>query len=295
VCKALGITPGALAEAARGADRALLSLALAYSVLHHVFLGADKQNRVFTALGLFPGFWGVLRARLGSGPLRAFLPVDAGELVAALFYWRAQDIPVETAVGAVVYDRGLNLLGSLFWLGAGLLTLGGGNALPPGAGWMLAGMGYAVFFALPQPPRALLALARRLGPRAGKRAENALGPFLVLGARQKLLLLAYGVVFQARPLLVAWMLFAATGIPVPPDSFVAGVSLALLAGHAPTPAGTGPREAAFVLIFAGAAPAPVLLATGLALTLTVHVVPMAVGAPWTPWLLRRMAEGKRGD
>ncbi|MFP4476426.1 MAG: lysylphosphatidylglycerol synthase domain-containing protein [Desulfatibacillaceae bacterium] len=285
---ALNISVPELAALWKGADKTVLLATLLYSVVHHVFLGADKLYRVFRSMGLSPAYADVLRLRLGAGPFRALLPVDTGELVHALFFWRTRETSLDRAAGAVVFDRGLNLQGSTFWLVAGLLMLGSSSPAGWAAACLVAGGVYAAFFWAVPAQRLLIRAAGRLHTRLGRIAEGILSPFTASRASHKLLFLAYGIVFQARPLIVAWLLFAAFGVSVPAHVFVAFTSLAVFAGHVPTSAGMGPREAAFVLLFADYAPAPALFAVGLSLTLFVHVIPMACGAPWAWWLFERI-------
>ena len=293
VWKAAGLSPDKLAAAFSSADFRLLALTLALSVLWHVFFGADKLWRVLKALGIEVSFRRVLFWRLGSGPLRAVLPVDAGEIFDVVFLWREKNTQVSAAAGAVAFESGLNLIGASFWLAVGLVLSGAPSAFSGGAAVGFLGLFFALFFFATPVHAALVHLAEKLSGRLGRFAAGVLGPFARASAGRKLFFAAYGIVFQIRPLLVCWLLFRAFGYSPDPAGLITAASLAFFAGHAPSASGLGPREAAVMVFFAGYAPPAVLFSVGFSLTLFVHIIPMLAGAPWALWFLGRLWGGKK--
>ncbi|MBI5844405.1 MAG: flippase-like domain-containing protein [Deltaproteobacteria bacterium] len=286
--RAAGLRPEEIRAAFRSADTGLLFGVLAASVAWHVFMGADKMYRVLKSLGLFVPFREILKWRLGSGPMRVILPVDSGEVFDVLYLWRGRGEGADTAAGAVAFESGLNLIGASFWLGFGLVLTGAPQGFSRVVAAVSFGLLYAVFFFSTPLHQRLIKSARDFRPSFGRVASAVLGPFASCPARRKLFFAAYGVVFQTRSLWVCWFLLKAFGYSPDSATVIAGTSIAIFAGHAPSVSGMGPREAAIMLFLAGSAPQPVLFSVGLLLTLFVHVIPMLVGAPWALWFFGRL-------
>lgn len=280
------------------ADQGLVATAVLCSVAWHVLLGAHKLYLILRAMGANPRYWELARLRLGEGPLRLLLPLRGGELFTVAFFHQHQRMPLGAASGALVFDRSLNLLGTAVWLLTGLLLLPA--ASPSSARTvtsvaLLVGLYLALTLATPLH-QALTRLAARLHQRAGNFARGLLSPWRDLSAGRKLLLAGYGVLFSARPPAVCAMMLAAHGLWPGPGPVLAYTALALLAGALPGPIlGLGPREGVLALALAAHAPtasaAP--LSVALLTTLAVHLLPMALGAPYVPWLLRHLKKTPR--
>ncbi len=283
-----------LREAWAAADHTLLALAVVFSVAWHVLVGAHKLKLVLGSMGAPMTYGDAVRLRLGEGPARMLLPVRGGELLTVVYFWRRQRLSLSEAAGALAFDRGLNFAGLLLWTLVGALLLPS-TGLGSGGAAAAVGACYLAFVFCPPLHDALMAAAARIHRRAGELARGALRPWRELSVGRKLALSAYGVVFVLRPLAVCWLLFAAHGVVVGLAQILTFGSLSVLAGTLPGPLmGIGPREGAVALLFAGLAPpgSGVPLAVGLLLSLSVHVLPFAAGAPWAPWLLRRIAEAR---
>ncbi len=289
----LDLDLSSLEDSLERASWPLVAIAAILSAAMHIAGSTDKLWRVLSAMGLSLEWRQVLRIRLGSGPLRILLPVDAGDLVNIVFLKRSENLSLDAASGAILFDRGLNLIGTTFWLLAGLALLKAESPAPRAALLAAIGLSYGLFLFSGPLQRLAMAGARRVHHRVGRFVEGTLAPFQRFSAGRKLFFCAYGVLFQTRPLIVAWLLFLSFGIRVPAGELVAWITLSMFAGHLPTAMGMGPREAALVFLFSGAAPPAVLLSIGILLTLLVHALPMAVGLPWVPWYLRAMARGTR--
>lgn len=280
------------------ADHTLLALAVVFSVAWHVLVGAHKLKLVLDSMGAPMTYADAVRLRLGEGPARMLLPVRGGELLTVVYFWRRQRLSLAAAAGALAFDRGLNFAGLLLWTLVGALLLPSSLGAGGAAGAAVVGACYLTFVFCPPLQDALMAVAARIHRRAGAAARGALRPWRELSAGRKLALSAYGVVFVLRPLAVCWLLFAAHGVVVGLAQILTYGSLSVLAGTLPGPLmGIGPREGAVALLFAGLAPpgSGVPLAVGLLLSLSVHVLPFAAGAPWAPWLLRRIAVAREAE
>lgn len=287
------MTVGGFWEVWRAADKPVLAALLFLSVVVHIFVGADKLWRVLLAMGFKLPFADVLRLRLGSGPLRILLPVDAGEILNILFFRRYKKMAVADASGACFFDRGLNLLGSTFWLILGLILMAAktSETAPKVLSIICVGLVYGLFLFASPVHRLIIQTGERIHEKAGEFAKGMLLPFSRCSPGQKLFFCAYGIIFQARPLIVCYLLFASLGIYPDLNIFIAFASLTVFAGHLPTASGIGPREAALILLFAGCAPASTLFAIGAAMSLFVHIIPMMAGIPWLRWFFMGIAAG----
>ena len=294
VCSRNSVTLAKLAEAWSGVNKPLLSAVILGAAALDIFIGSDKLWRILRAMRAALTFPEVLRFRLGSGLPRVLFPLKSGEALNILFFHRHKRMPLGRASGAVFFDRGLNLVGATFWLLIGILIA---NDIVLHQQILLClgfGAAYVVFFFLTPLHTVLIKIAGRIHVKLGRFAAGLLAPFKEFSPRKRLFFLSYGLLSRTRPLLVCYLLFTAFGIAPDPERFIAYTSIAIFAGHLPTTAGSGPREAAIVLLFAGTAPSNVLLSIGLLMTITVHVVPMMIGFPWIPWFLRRLV-GREHD
>jgi uncharacterized membrane protein YbhN (UPF0104 family) len=271
-----------------GAAPGWLALTAVVSVVMFVGLAADKLRRVVGAAGGAVGLGEATRIRLGSGPLRFLTPGRAAGLLNILYLARYCGVSPPRAAGALSFDRGLNLAGTLIWLLAGLALLGrGGGALALSLAALAAVL--VAFFATGLH-RLAARQAARLSPRLGAATAELLAPFEAFPAGPKAGLLLYGVVYQAGPFVVCALLFQALGHPIQLGEAMAFISLANLAGQVPGPLmGVGPREAALVALFGDRVPAEVALAAGLGVSLFVQGAPTLAGLPWVPWYLQRLA------
>jgi len=289
LARSLDLRASGVLEALSGARPELVLAALGWSLGVQVVLGSDKLRRVLAAAGCRVGFAETVAVRMGVGPLRLLLPGRAGGLLVGVYFWRLHGLSAGRASGVLAFDRALNLFGTLVWLGAGLLWLLGGRS-PMTLVAVAAGLaGVLLVFFSGQLHRRAPAWAGVLHPRIGRFVGETLAPIAEISPSHRAGLLAYGVVYQSAPFVICALLFAALGVSVEPAAVVAFTSAASLAGHVPGPlAGIGPREAALVGLFSGAAPAELLLGVGLLLSLLVQVVPKLVGAPLLPWFLARV-------
>jgi hypothetical protein len=286
-----GIRVDALRQAWDQADKMILLVTIVLSAAFHHFLGAHKQWCVLRAMGVDIPYVEALFLRLGSGPLRNLVPLEAGELVNIVYFWRHKQMRFGRASGAMIFDRGLNIIGTSFWLLVGLIALA-----DVGREWQAllligAGAAYGVFFFFTPLHDLVVRMAGRLVPKAGRFFEGVLAPFREFSVRQKFFFMAYGAFFQLRSLAVCYCLFRAYGVAPTLAHTVGYVPMAVLAGHMPgVVMGAGPREAAIMFLFADYASAEVLGSVGALMTLSVHAIPIFLGIPWVWWVLKRLAK-----
>lgn len=264
----------------------------AFSTFWHTVVGADKWWRILRAMGAGATWLEVFRVRLGSDPIRFASPFKSGELVNAAYFAGVQDFGFSRAAGSIAFDKAVNFFGTLVWLYAGVVAL----AKVPPAGHIVLhscmGAVLVMLLALRMPREILRRVAGRIHVRLGRLATGVLAGFEEFSLARKLGFLAYGVVFQLRPLIVCYLLFVALNTPQMPSlqEFVAFGSVAVLMSNVPlTVAGIGPREAAIMALFAPYGDALTLLSVGVLMSFSIHVIPAIVGIPFMFGLLRAIA------
>jgi len=277
----------------RETDIAVFALMAVSSAVFHIVIGADKMWRVLRAMRVEISFLETLGIRLASGPLRLLFPVKSGEVINIIYFHRHKRLPVGRASGAVIFDRGLNIIGSFFWLGIGILMAGGMKAEP--LVWTGIGISalYVAFFFLSPIHSALIGICAKIHRGFGDFIKDTLSPFREFTFGQKAFFVLYGIIFQTRPLFVYYVLLLAAGILPESRTFILNSSLALFAGHVPSFGGAGPRELAFVEIFKQYG-ADTVLGVGLLMSIVVFAIPTALGIPLIPWYVRRLARNKQG-
>jgi len=268
----------------------VLLITIIFSAAIHIFIGAHKLWRIMCAMGIDITYSEALKVRLGAGPLRLLAPLDAGELVNILYFCRHKNMPLGRASGAMVLDKGLNLIGITYWLLLGLILLPGLSSLKQILLVAILGASYIAFFFCIPLHNLVVHITTRLHPKIGRFTEGLLAPFREFSPAKKLYFLFYGLFFSLRPLVVCFLLFYVYGISMKTVQILIGASVAIIAGHIPgTLVGIGPREWVISEVFSGVASTEVILSVGIMMTLTVHIIPMILGIPWVPWLVKRLA------
>jgi len=277
-------------------DQTILVATIIFSAIIHIFVGAHKLWRIMHAMGVEITYGEMLLVRLGAGPLRFLVPLKAGELVNVLYFYRHKEMSFGRASGAVIFDKGLNMIGTTYWLLLGVTLL-------PGLSSMLQtlfigglGLSYILFFFCVPLHDFVIRAAGRLHAKVGQFAAGVLAPFKEFSAAQKIYFLLYGLVFTLRPLVVCFLLFYAYGITIGIIEVLARASVAILAGHMPaTVVGMGAREWAVSEMFSEFASKEIALSVGLLMTLTVHIIPMMLGVPWLGLFLKRLAKKESAE
>ncbi len=290
-----GIRLEALFAQLRSVHWPVLAVAFAYSASWHIFLGAHKWWCILLALGVDVGYWEVLRVRLGSDPIRFAAPMKVGELVNAFYFARRDELGFGRAAGSIVFDKSLNLFGTVVWLYVGIAAM----AALPAAGYLVLhttiGLAVLVVLGVPRVRRAAVATASLLHPKIGRLAKGVLSAFEEFSPLQKIGFLVYGMIFQLRPIVVCGLLFIAfqpEHVPSVQELLALG-SIVVLMSNIPSLGGIGPREAAMMTLFAAYADQTTLLSIGLLLSFSMQLLPAILGIPLMFPLLRAMTPDAR--
>jgi uncharacterized membrane protein YbhN (UPF0104 family) len=275
-------------------DWGVLIGAFVFSLSWHIFVGADKWWRILRAQGAPVSYWEVFRVRLGSDPVRLAVPFKVGEVVNAAYFGKIKSFGFSRAAGSIAFDKSLNLFGTVFWLYVGITAM----AEVPTAEYLAlhTAVGAAVLVLICVRParQAATALAGILHPKLGRFAAGVLSAFEEFSLAKKVGFLLYGIVFQLRPLVVCYLLFAATcsdGLPSRQE-FLAYGSVVVLMGNMPlTVAGIGPREVALASLFSAYGDQASLFLIGLMMSFSIHVLPAILGIPLMFPLLQAVTPG----
>lgn len=285
-----GIRLEALLDQMRRVHWPTLTAAFVYSAGWHIFVGAHKWWSILRALGVDVGYWEVFRVRWGSDPIRFAAPVKTGELVNAFYFAKRDGLGFGRAAGSIVFDKSLNLFGTVFWLYVGTAAM----AALPAIGYLglhtAMGLAVLVVLGVPRVRRAAVAAAGWLHPKIGRLAKGVLSAFDEFSPLQKFGFLAYGVVFQLRPIVVCGLLFMAfqpNHVPSAQELLALG-SIVVLMSNIPSLGGIGPREATLMTLFAAYADQTTLLGIGLLMSFSMQLLPAILGIPLMFPLLRAM-------
>ena len=168
---------GTIGQQLSHAHWGILGGTLVFSALFHVFVGADKWWRILRALGAKVTYWEVFRVRLGSDPIRFAAPLKAGELVNALHFGKLESLGFSRAAGSVVFDKSLNLFGTVFWLYVGFAALAKAPMLWELVVHLLVGASVLVLICSRRFRWAIVAVAGRLHPKLGRFGSGVLSAF----------------------------------------------------------------------------------------------------------------------
>ena len=281
----------AIAREWEKADKALLVCIIVLSALFHIFVGAHKLWMVLRTMGVDISFREMILIRLGGGPLRVILPFKTGELVNIVFFWRHKNMRFGQSSGAIVFDKGLNFIGIIFWFLVGISFMLGETPAKQILFAIGSGGAYLFFFFCTPIHDSIVRLVSHV-PKVGGFTAGVLSPFREFPVHRKVFFLAYGLFFQLRPLVVCYFLFRVYDVGARAVHVLIYTSFAILSGHIPGPiAGLGPREVVIVKLFKDYAADDILFSVGLLLTFSVHLIPMFLGIPFVPWFLYRLKNG----
>ena len=278
-------------------DPFLLMIAFVVSAAVHILAGAHKWYLILRGMGCETTYSEVLFVRMGSDPIRIVAPFKTGELSNIAYFWRQGKLPFARSASWVLFDKALNIGGTFFWLTVGLVVYFAfygtadmsHKALYVGAGLAGAAVTVALLpFVSGGARRLMKSVAGKVHPKLGRAMESLLGAFEDISWRRKLALLAYGVGFQLRPLLVMGLLMVAyradfTRLPGLPAMLAWG-SVAVACSNVPYfQWGAGAREWALTTLFpaylVNAKDLSTLVAIGMWMALSIHFVPAFFGLP----------------
>jgi len=277
-----------------------LGVAFLLSALMHILAGAHKWYLILRGIGCDVTYVEVLFVRMGTDPIRFALPFKSGELSNILYFSRTGRLRVAESASWVLFDKALNLGGTLFWLVVGLLAARVERGQIP---WPVVATGIVLLLPLVSSHfrRLGAAVAERTHKKLGRIARQILLTFDRISPRRKVGLVAYGIGFQLRPLIVCYLLMVGFGgqlatRPGPAEMLASGSIVALASNVPLTYWGTGPREAALVQLFKHHLAVPgheaVLVAIGVLMCAAIHMVPAVIGLPLLGSFLNALSAGR---
>ncbi len=279
-----------IGAAIRLADPALLALALSIGLVVHIFMGAGMWWRIVLSLGHRLPYRDALFARVGSDPIRFVMPFKAGEIMKAIYLKKRLGLPLDRAMGSVVFEKFLNIFG-LFVL---FLAASAFSRHIPGSEFAIGViLGATVLLESARAREAGYHLAEKIHPELRKVASELLAVFEEVPLKKKIFLWCYAVVYQVRQPLCCWLLFVSMGIEVPPAELAVRATLAFFIAAAPvTIGGIGVREVSIMALFSPFADRETLLLIGLLMSVTVYILPSLVGLTIMPRFLGYVSETK---
>jgi hypothetical protein len=285
-----GVRLEALTAQLRRVHWPILAVTFVYSAGWHIFVGAHKWWCILRAMGVDVGYWEVFRVRWGSDPIRFAAPMKTGELVNAFYFAKRDELGFGRAASSIVFDKSLNLFGTVFWLYVGIAAM----AALPAIGYLglhtVMGVAVLVVLGVPRVRSTAVTVANLVHPKIGRLAKGVLSAFDEFSPLKKVGFLAYGVIFQLRPIVVCGLLFMAfqpDRVPSVQELLALG-SIVVLMSNIPSLGGIGPREAAMMTLFSAYADQTTLLGIGLLMSFSMQLLPAILGIPLMFPLLRAM-------
>lgn len=243
----------ALGQALGRTDPVLLALSVA--LLAPPFLASAWRLDWMAPPGNRPGTWRAFKLIMLACTLNMVLPSKMGDIAKAAFLRRPGERGLGAPLALVVFEKGWDVLG-LVACGLIAVLIGAGSGVPSWIPWLLAGLTAAggVVLVSRELPGALL---RPAGRWLGRDLAAAIEPWREIQDRvygtsgRTVALVAGSILIWALQLLQIGTMALALGMPLPPVTGAALLTIGILAGLLPfTFAGIGTRDAAFVLLLA---------------------------------------------
>lgn len=253
----------------------LLVLAVIISLLINIFAGALKWRRILSALGCRLPFYEVLSIRTGCIPFKIVFPMKSSELLKAVYLSRRGHLSFTRSVSSLALDKILNLFVVICVALIGLMLTD--TPLPRLIPVLLFLLMAPLLFSK-QLPGFLVRLVKRIHPGLAGVTDNLASAFQTISFSEKLILLAWSVLYQASEFLNTFILLKAAGVAIPPATLMMTVPLIMIITNLPiTILGLGTREAAIIFFFAAHGPPAALLSGSILISLVEHVLPVLAG------------------
>lgn len=259
-------------------DIRLVGLAVLFSLLINIFLGAEKWRRILAAMGCRLPFKEVLSIRTGCIPFKILLPLKSSELLKAVYLDRRKKLSFARSVSSLLLDKVLNLFVIIPIAVIGLTFVEMADAHESRnillfVLLLILLIVYSAFFR-----HGLIGIATRIHPRLNGVAGDLLSGFADVGAGEKTILILYSLIYQSSEFVNAYILLKAVGVTVPFFYLMGIIPVIMVINNLPvTVLGLGTREVAIVYFFSEFGPSASLLSGGLLISLVVHVLPVLIG------------------
>lgn len=263
-------------------DHFYLFSAVFVSLLANIFIGSARWAGCLHPSGCHLTLKRAMFVKLGAHPYKVFLPFKIGEVARAAYLNRHEGVPIEIAIGSVIYDKLLNLLATV------AILVAAGTFVPALSKpiWFLA---LPLLLFLPSVRRLILKGSHRLPPAIEGVAKSTFYVFDNIKLELLFFLFFLSVVFVLlSPVLTSWLILRGMGIETVPFATICVFVLLIdLASSLPISlAGLGTREASYILLFASFAQPSKLLAVGLAASFVEQLFPAFLGLSLTPAFMK---------
>ncbi len=250
-------------------DKNLLCLAIVISISINIFGGSYKWKKILEAMNQIAPFSVILQAKLISYPLKLLTPFKAGEIFKAGYLSWMRKFNFSKTLGSVIFDKFLNLLGTLSLLSGGVFFFEPKFYLKMVSLFGIALLLY-LFLYIPYNLHTKMKFPSWI--------NNLFLGFKEINPKRKAILLFYSIFYQLSELINAYILGKAINLDIPWGAIFLYVPLIVLIANIPiTVSGLGTREACIILFFFRYGTKEALFSLGLLLSLVEYVLPAFIG------------------
>jgi uncharacterized membrane protein YbhN (UPF0104 family) len=271
----------------------ILPLSVALSLVGNCWLNVVRWRLFLGGLGWPIGGPQSRVAKLGGIPFKALLPFQSGEALRILYCHRQVGIPPLATAASIIleYAWTIGTLLAIILIG-GIVSGLNPHGVTRTALVLLATGGLALgLFRLPPVRRLGRRTVRSLIGEAGSAdPEEPLHP--PWGLRRTVSIVAISALVMGLKLLNFGLIFYALGVRLSLAYDLVLASAVYLVGFLPISFfGLGTREAATVVFLSGLAPANILLAGAMLISLIEFILPLPICAFWSRHLLVGLSSG----
>ena len=255
----------------------LFILASFISIFVNLFLGADKWRRILKNLGYFISYKEALFIMVTSNPIKFILPFKSGEITKALYLNRLKSFKFEKAFSSIMFDKFLNLLGTVILLAIGTFFFRINLSLRIFV-YLFIIISIAAVLDFKHLRLYILNWIRKINLKIYNSIRQLISTIEEIKLKKKIGLGIYSIFFQTSELLNAYILFKAFDIDIPISAIFLFIPLVILIGNIPiTISGLGTREAAVVVLLLNYSSSAKLLSFALILSFVEYILPALVG------------------
>ncbi len=255
----------------------LFILASSISIFVNLFLGTDKWRRILKNLSLSISFKELFFIMVASNPVKFVLPFKFGEISKVLYLSRIKRFKFAKALSSVIFDKFLNLLGTIILLAAGLFLFKI-NIILKLVVYFIIAMLIIVTFDMKRLRLIIFNWIEGLNLKIYEFVKQLFSAIGEIKLNKKINLGGYAIFFQASELLNAYILSKALRIELPIIVILLFIPLIILIGNIPiTMSGLGMREVAMLIFLAQYETSAKLLSFSLMLSFVEYVLPAFFG------------------
>jgi glycosyltransferase 2 family protein len=259
--------PAPIAAALKKIGFLKAAILIAAGIFFTVFVHTDRLQRLLRAVGCDPGWRRMIEMRMGAMPPALILPMKSGDFLRAFYLKNQTGLPLMRGMALMTAEKTLGLCANLTLFAVGAMMLGKGfmNAYAAAAAAAAAAL-----FAIS------VYLIENGFTRPGRVAEEQTVPrpppafyaFIYL----------YSVFTLGSEIIMTLLVFAMLGIPAPAIEILYYLPLIQILTLLPISVrGIGVRENGYVYFLQAFAPKSVLVFAGLAVSVTIYIIPTILG------------------